>query len=473
MRQMRRYLDVDLDAGVINTDGLRKICERILRDYNIDLENIATSESCFMELTELKKRVARKYRIEGKIPDFKQLFFLEDDLEDWGEDIYKLQVKHVNTIRAGGKKERTGRKAHQKYTEKEILNLYDEILKSPEVEEKKPVSLEECATQIKYMVAETELFDLDCVLQFLMRNKYTKNADKKFSFFDGREKEEFDIRTRIKDEANLPMRNCNELPIFTETLQNIIFTQKYIRLFEFTVFGSEKDIPKGSADITRYSYKYIQDIFIKIENAPYENIYYFNVMLGVSLTNTIFECIYDMVKVQGDDGPVRIYYDMVNEKLFDVATLLGRFECIYGRDILAKIVYRFIFTNKGSEPQGLTIEKEDSIYQNIGNACDQICNYLQMHIDEINQYYDDLCDINTWLRTYDNNPESSSNHETLTEIEEDFKAWMKRRINNETVEEILGIKYEDNYRIKKMKMIKKPDNLYAQIHMAVMRGIWE
>ncbi|MBP3476651.1 MAG: hypothetical protein J6K48_10070 [Lachnospiraceae bacterium] len=470
---MRRYLDVDLNAGVINTDSLQKICERILKDYDVNLKNIVTSKSRFMELSELREKVARKYKIERKIPDFKELVFLEADLEDWGEDIYKLQAKQGNIIRVGEKKERIGRTEDRKHTEEEILNLYEEISKPLETEEKKSVSLEECATQIEYMVAETGLFNVDCTLQFLMRKKYTKNANKKYRIFDGREKEEIDIRTRLKDEAYLPMRNCNELPIFTRTLQNIIFTQKYLRLFEFTVFGSEKDISKGSADITRYSYKYIEEIYAKIEKSPYENIYYFNVMLGVSLTNTIFDCIYNIVKVQGGEESTGIHYDMINEKLFDVATLLGRFECIYGRDILAKIIFRFIFPYESNELQCLTREKRDSIYQNIGDACDQICSYLQMRIDEINRYYDDLCDINTWLRIYDSKSEPSFDYKTLTEIEEDFEAWMKGRIKNGTVEEILGIKYEDNYRIKKMKMIKKPDNLYAQIHMAVMRGIWE
>ncbi len=38
--------------------------------------------------------------------------------------------------------------------------------------------------------------------------------------------------------------------------------------------------------------------------------------------------------------------------------------------------------------------------------------------------------------------------------------------NNKNVE-------KKNYSIRRMKLIKKSDNLYAQVHKAVMQGIWE
>lgn len=478
MEQMRRYLDVDLDAGMVSTENLKRIRKRILKDYSVDLEMVAKDKVQYMEL---ERKIMHECQLNEECNDIRKLLFLQDDLEVMGESLYRLQRNQGSIIRASESVMKDEKVEDRKLTDEQILKMYDEIVREEEIESlEEGISFEDCVKLIEYIVSKSIIFDIDYMLQFFLRHNYTKVATKKYNYFENRKDEKIDIRSRLKDEEFFPMIDWDLLPVFTKDLQSILFTQRYLRLFEFSTFGIkslENDEGKkssSSADITRYSYKYIEEIYAKVKESSFENIYYLNDMLGITLTNTIFNCIYSNVKKRDDEKDAKIHYEIINVELFKAATLLGKLKCIYSRDILAKIVFRFLFPLRGEkEPAGAEVEE---IYQNRREACDQICSYLETNIDKINHYYNDLCDVNTWLWEEKSKTELEFDKVIRPEFEKNYKVWMKCRINNREVDERLGndaMKYDKNYRIRKMKMIKEPDNLYAQIHMAVMKGIWE
>lgn len=465
MEQMRRYLDDDLDAGTVSTKNLQRIRKGIFKDYGVDLEMVAKDE---MQYVELERKIMQECQINGECNDIQKLFFLQDDLEVMGERLYRLLFNQGNVIRANENIMRDKKVKDLEPTEIQILKLYEEIAKEKIEPLEEGISLKDCIELIEYMVSKSTIFNRDYDLRFLVRHKYTKVAAEKYNYFDGRKDEKIDIRSRLKDKKFFPMKDWDMLPVFTKELQDILFSQRYLRLFEFSKNSN------GSEDITRYSYKYIEEIYAKVKETSFQNIYYLNDMMGVSLTNTIFNCIYSKVKKCDNEKEAGIYFEIINVELFKVATLLGKLKCIYGRDILAKIVFRFLFPFRGKTK----IDKAEleKIYQNNKAACDQICSYLDTNIDKINRYYNDLCDANTWLYEEKSKADLEFDSVIRPEFEKEYKAWMKYRIENKEVDEILGndvMKYRDNYRIKEMKMIKEPDNLYAQIHMAVMKGIWE
>lgn len=471
---MRRYLDVELAAGSLSEEKLVQIHKRVLKKYGIDLGAIVDGK---FQYEELRRVLAQKYHLNSEWDDFRRLLFLENDLQKFDESISRLQSERGKIVRANnaiGNKEGTGEKI-KKLQEEDLMKLYEEIIREEEqMSPVKDVSCDDCIKMMEYIMSKSRVLDNDCALKFLMRQKYTQKAEEKYNYYSGRKSEKIDCRSRLKSMKLFPMKDSNNLPVFIKELQDILFTQKYVRLFDFNVFGNEKEIKKGSLDITRYSYKYIEDIYSKLEGASYENTYYLNDVLGISLTNTIFLCIYNVVKNSENESGA-LNYKFINEKMFDVATMLGKFKCIYSRDILAKIVFVFLLSFK--EENCLEGEPDsDCICKNIGKACDQICDYLTTSIVRINDYYSNLCDASAWLYENDNQLKLDFDNGAVSELERELEIWMKGYIQSKAIDKVFGDytrKSGNEYKIRKMKLIKEPDNLYAQIHMAVMRGIWE
>lgn len=480
---MGRYLDMELNAGALSEENLDSIKERILKEYDIDLEKIARDG---FQYTKLVKIIAQKCQLNGKLIDFRRLLFLEKDFKKFGESIRRLQMTQGTIVRANKKRGNKGsywspayhqNSKDQRLSEKQVIKLYKKIKKRKKDKLKKMISLDDCTAIMSYILTNSILLEKDIILQYLMRYKYTQIATDKYFFSDERKNEKIDCRTRLKSIDSFPMKDSDSLPVFIKELQDILFTQKYIRMFEFTAFGSEKEREKekGSLDITRYSYKYIEDLYSKMEGTSYENIYYLNDMLGISLTNTIFLCIYKMTKRYKKKN-AEINYKILNEKIFDVAALLGKIKCIYCRDILAKVVFKYLLTFHNCKKQGTEDEEINRVYQSIGEACDQICDYLKINIDRINCYYSNLCDANAWLYANDNQLKLDFDNGAVSELEREWKIWMKKYFQSKAIDKVLGDytrKSGNKYKIRKMKLIKEPDNLYAQIHMAVMKGIWE
>lgn len=481
---MRRYLDVDLEVGVLNEEKLVQIRERIQRKYNIDLGAIARGE---IQYGELNRMLVQKCHLNDVWGDFRRLLFLEKDLEKFEESIERLQRQQGRIIRANKKNEDTEigglsidkqNLQKQKLSEDQVLKLYKEIKKKEKKikkKELKKISYEDCVAMMEYILTNSRVLGKDIFLQYLMRYEYTQVAAKKYNFSAERKEEKIDCRSRLKCIDFFPMWDSDILPVFAKQLQDILFTQKYIRMFEFTVFGSEKEREKGSLDITRYSYKYIEDIYSKLMGTSYENFYYLNDMLGVSLTNTIFQCSYKMTcKNKKRDGEIQ--YKIINEKMFDVAAWLGKVKCIYCRDILANIIFKYLFSFNVKKKQSIEEKENERVYQDLGNACDQICDYFRTNIDRINCYYSDLCDSHTWLWANDDQLRLEFDNEIFSEIKRECEEWLKSYIQSKAVDKAVGDyarKSGSRYKIRKSKLIKEPDNLYAQIHMAVMKGIWE
>ncbi len=483
---MGRYLDIDLDEGVLSEENLGWIHERILMDYGVNLELI--SEDGFQD-KRLIEKIAQKYQLNEKWSDFRKLIFLKKDLKKFDESIeQRLQWEQGEIIRANKKSEiieseklsadKQNLREQESSKDQEVLKLYEKITEKEEKIKKKDkkklknISYEDCVAIMGYILTNSRVTEKDIILQYFMRHKYTQMAMNKYRFADERKDEKIDCRSRLKSLDVFPMKDSNCLPVFIKELQDILFTQKYIRLFDFTVFGSEREEAKGSLDITRYSYKYIEEIYSKLEGVSYENLYYLNDMLGISLTNTIFLCIYNRTQKYRQEG-MEINYKIINKKLFDVATLLGKFKCIYSRDILAKIIFKFLLTFDVNKKQNIE-EEINRMYESIGKACDQICSYLETNIDRINCYYRDLCDAKVWLYANDDLRYGFDEEMALT-VERECEIWMKKYIRNKTVDKVIGndaMKWRGDYKLREMKLIKEPDNLYAQLHMAVMKGIW-
>ncbi|MDE7246343.1 MAG: hypothetical protein K2N43_00475, partial [Lachnospiraceae bacterium] len=208
---MRRYLDEDLDAGMVSTKKLQSIRKRIFKDYGVDLEMVAKDE---MQYVELERKIMQECQLNGECNDIKKLVFLQDDLEVMGERLYRLQFNQGNVIRANGNIMRDEKVENQKLTKFEILRLYKKITRRKrEKTLERNISFEDCVELIEYMVSKSTIFSIDYVLQFLLRHKYTKVAAEKYNYFDVRKDEKIDIRSRLKDEKFFPMKGWNTLPV--------------------------------------------------------------------------------------------------------------------------------------------------------------------------------------------------------------------------------------------------------------------
>ena len=94
---MGRYLDMELNAGALSEENLDSIKERILKEYDIDLEKIARDG---FQYTKLVKIIAQKCQLNGKLIDFRRLLFLEKDFKKFGESIRRLQMTQGTIVRA-------------------------------------------------------------------------------------------------------------------------------------------------------------------------------------------------------------------------------------------------------------------------------------------------------------------------------------------------------------------------------------
>ncbi len=478
----RRNIYSDLEKKKITREHMEKIREKTLNKYGIDLEKDDVSEIVSkivgVYLEDCYENVSYKKVRYQNIND--EGLTLPDDINFEIPVVYEEAVnyealdsltKEINT-RMPVLDELPENERKKILKERETWLLFNYCTREEPIDyenEFRVMTFEEWKGMVDFFVRVGEIFEVDYAAQCLFRLKYIIDAG-----------EESDVETGILQNENI--RNMVEGRVsnghspfigvqdvaFLKKLENIFGKQKYIRVFDFGIFGYENKKldenwqPNVNQDITRYSYKYIEDMYEELNDAELQNYYFLDVIMGVSLTNTIFSYIisgnYHIDnKEEGEDKNVIKNRDIFTPELFAIIKMIGRLECVYGRNYMAQFVFSFLYRHNFDS---------DSIHD--------ISGYLKENIDKYNFLYNDLCDIYVWLLFYDIEDRlEEEKEEVIRELEERYKERIKGVITDRNIADMTIIKSDKKYTLKEPKNTRRADSAYAQIHMAVMKGIWK
>ncbi len=458
--KMRRYLDQELDELKLTTDNLEKIYQKILKRYGIDLKEVLDDK--------LSWEIVAQKIIE------------KNDIKSADVSVEMMRYKKINeqTLTLAGKWSGGTEKNRSNEIMKEslldnkpiseagVIELYNEIMKDENIREihKKYFEMEfdEWEKEVNSVMLKYNVFQIDCMVESYLRLKYTQLSGERYNYIDGKRKGDFQVTGRVSDFKNLPVKNLSELPVFIKKLLDVIFTQKYIRIFDFDSFNKDKSRKTNEyADITRYSYEYINDMFMELENCTLENFYYLDYMLGVTLTNAIFNNVLAGSSFYVyDKERMKIQSAIFEEDFLKIIYLVSKMKGIYGRNLFAQMVFGFLFLKE--------FQKKE---------IDNIKFYVEKKLENYNHCYEDICDAYVWLCFYDIDQwEDEDKQALLFYLQNKLEKSVKDNLIDEGISAILektrGSETK-NKRIKNTGQAKKPANLYAKIHMKVMEGIWE
>ncbi len=215
-----------------------------------------------------------------------------------------------------------------------------------------------------------------------------------------------------------------------------------------------------------------------------EDFYYLDYMLGASLTNTIFLCsmkggcrgvselrIQNKKDYNSKDVEQIIYnqikkIDMCND-FEEIIKSLGKLKCIFARNNLAQLVFSYLFHAE---------------FDN--NIASQVSEFLKEKIESINSFYEYHYKYRIWLEAQKRGEknieteEDPDNWDYLTEFDtitdkevEDILSYRKNKKSRSSGENTQNLKAGE-MDIKEGKKITRPDQLYAKIHLYVMKSIW-
>ena len=320
------------------------------------------------------------------------------------------------------------------------------------------MSFDEWKQQLNYLIAYYGIFSLDCRIECLLRLKYSQISDERYNFNDGRSGNMFNVFERLS-KSDYPMKNLDSLPVFTKELQDVLFAQRYIRLFEFGAFAKNGEKRKGE-DITRYGYEYVKELYQKLENSSLENLYYLDNMLGISLTNVIVNSILEGKPFVEHEGEyAKIPTEIFEGDFLDIVRAVSKIKGVYGRNYIAFMVFRFLFNSDLDEEKISQVKK-----------------YIEKQVESYNECYMDLCEVFVWLYISDLTQQTVEyKNEVIKEEEDELKNSVKGKIVDETIERIIEATEKNTKADKKILMgyaPKQPSTLYARIHRYAMEGIW-
>lgn len=508
---MRKYLDFEKD--VITQEYIEKVRQNIYKKYGIDLRKLLDNDEKSIE--EIKSLIIKKYMGNMNYDSLaiEKMRFLNIEYREMNLPIGNYISKEGKAVDKDFDRADGGSVLYDYYqkedniepenSKKDVLGLYERIINWANVPEMEiPISFEEWEQQMKYIIIFSEIFTRDSKLKWFISLKYSSMSNKSYRLYDEVKRKEIKAYDRLSKEEYFPFKNKNELPFFIKELLDILVNeQRYIRVFDFEIFG-KKDVNIKSnnftvcENITRYSYMYVEEIFNKLANSKLENFYCLDYMLGISLTNTIFNYIFlgtyssiaindkkmsygnaaDLKNINSriyklkcldlrnqedlehvDLGAVSLNPDIFCEELFNIIKVLGRLEGLYGRNYIAQITFNFLYM------KDFTIEEIRKVYH-----------HLEQNICKYNEYFRDLYNVSTWHIFHD--ARSEEKIEVMEELESEFKEIIKNSICDEGIRYITRNNKNEEKRentIRRTKSIKEADNLYAQVHKAVMQGIWE
>lgn len=137
-----------------------------------------------------------------------------------------------------------------------------------------------------------------------------------------------------------------------------------------------------------------------------------------------------------------------------IVTLIARFDFVYGRNLIAQLLFDYI--------KYVKFDKE---------MIKEIIIFMEENISRFNEYYHDIQDTFFWLRLYGIEEDYTSKQhiaEDIKDMELKLKGeWERYLFDNKVKKEI---KYKKISRIYEKSAVKR--SLYAKIHKAVMQGIW-
>ena len=457
----RRYLDLELENEKLTASHMNEIRKRLFEEYKIEAKRLKKEDESNQIWEDICSKIAEKCleNIDFQNIGLEKIEFQQMEFTKMGFAISQQQIIR-NTESDNNKKNSENNNVSSNMDEKEVIKLYQKIIKPDEkcqyiVE----ISFDEWKQQMHYMLVLRKIFEMDFEMQNYVRLKYSMVCDHTYNGLTQKKSYQFNPYYRLSKEEYFPMKNPYKLPVFLKELQDVLFTQKNIRVFDFETFGKDIEKSKESEDISRYGYVNVEQIFEKLYDAEVHNFYYMDNMLGVSLTNTIF---YYIIERKGNEwgsdeyDMVTIARDIFNDNLFSIMTMLGKLECMYGRNYIAQMTFNFLR------------QKNFDI-----GAIKEVFQYLKANTDRFNKYYRDLCDANIYGFFYDIDKWSENDkRQAIDEFEDEWKNIIESYIYDEGIINIMN-KCGNGGRIKRNKNIKTPDVLYAQIHEAVMKGIWE
>lgn len=457
---MRRHLDEEMQNLKLTRESLEKIHQKIRGEYNIDLKKGEDEEvfeqiyrkifACFSKESNHMKRHKMNYIVSNNDEIVFHVTLSEHSLvkadiidrDKIEKDIVDMDEKNIDIISLYSKLMETDSKEKIEAMRKEYIEM----------------SFDEWKQQLNYMIAYYGIFSLDCRIECLLRLKYSQISDERYNFNDGRSGNMFNVIDRLLQPDYSPMKNLDSLPVFTKELQDVLFTQRYIRMFEFGAFKSEEK--RKSEDITRYGYEYVKELYQKLENSSLENLYYLDNMLGISLTNVIVNSILEGKPFVEHEGEyAKIPTEIFEGNFLDIVRVVSKIKGVYGRNYIAYMVFHFLFNSELNK-----------------DKISQVKKYIEKQVKFYNKCYMDLCEVFVWLYISDLTQQTVEyKNEVIKEEEDELKNSVKGKIVDETIERIL----EESGNSKKSDKIlnsyapKKPSTLYARIHKHVMEGIWD
>lgn len=217
----------------------------------------------------------------------------------------------------------------------------------------------------------------------------------------------------------------------------------------------------------------------------FEDFYYLDYMLGASLTNTIFLCsmkgggngvselcIQNKNDYNSKEVEQRIYDQIKKINMCDyfeeIIKSLGKLTCIFARNNLAQLVFSYLFYAE---------------FDN--NVAFQVSEFLKNEIESIKSFYEYHYKYSIWLDAQEwgekniETEEEPDDWDYLAEFDpitdkevEDILSYRKNKKSRSSGENTQNLKAGE-MDIKEGKKITRPDQLYAKIHLYVMKAIWE
>lgn len=370
---------------------------------------------------ETEKRIKEKYGI--KLEDYKNY----DDEEFYQEVIERIIKKNIIAIDTD--------KGFIRYIE--MINNATEYL----------VKYDYCEKDLKSILENMSLEErLQCLKQdifCIMSKTITFSQDNRvcgFLYLGYSAVEEMcefdDIGTRthyVGLHSYLPIEEKDEISVYLKDFKELILSESFVTIF---------DCFKREPDITKYGMeKAKQLVNIVRKQGELKNLFLLDRVEGISLTNTIFRSI------------KKESCNMKSDWL-KIVTLIARFDFVYGRNLIAQLLFDYI--------KYVKFDKE---------MIKEIIIFMEENISRFNEYYHDIQDTFFWLRLYGIEEDYTSKQhiaEDIKDMELKLKGeWERYLFDNKVKKEI---KYKKISRIYEKSAVKR--SLYAKIHKAVMQGIW-
>lgn len=385
---MKRWcLDHEWEKNKFTKEYIEGIRKRLSDKYEIELDHMVEDEEwldifeqkvaddCHLCRSNEKSRYYLEYSAKNHTvyPKMKMLcignVIAQDEEVEKNENIEGMNILELYKILATEEKEKI-----------EWVNPWNYYIRDQEN------TFEQWVQLLENLVRQGKDFFFDYEIEAFLFVQYARYESKKYQY-ERSEKNLMGVYGRLNSKEAFPF---SKFYSWLQDLQDILVLQRYNRLFEFEIFAKEaRDFPENDElreDVTRYSYSYIEDIYEKIQDSEVQNLYYLDFMLGVSLTNIIFNCV-----VYGDNEKYVKKYNKEryvklteNEPFWKLVRLFGKMRGIYKRNTIAQAVFCFLYQ-----------------YNFESNMIWRVYHYLNKNMDRFNQFYCDVRDAVFWREFHD------------------------------------------------------------------------